>query len=262
METTSKFISLLSTLLPGLTALVGVVSMFLFLARGSLRLGSFRFDFEGGRSDRVIRERIAEDIKTGNSPQNALMQEYHTQGLSQSRISFWFSLVFASLGFAIIALSVGIFLQGNPFTSGGWLESAGKPTFTMIAGTIIDAVAALFFVQSNKARQLMTEFFDKLRVDRKLDEALQLMKDIHDPIIASRIKGVVALTFADVALDKLSLTEMLSAHVTSPDNPPQTSIADGNSNNLGAHVIARPPSQVATQPVISPPRRPATATAE
>jgi hypothetical protein len=82
------------------------------------------------------------------------------------------------LGFAIIALSIGIFLQGTPAAS-GWLESAGKPAFTLIAGTIIDAVAALFFVQSNKARQLMTEFFDKLRVDRKLDEALSLMKEMQ-----------------------------------------------------------------------------------
>jgi hypothetical protein len=95
------------------------------------------------------------------------------------------------------------------------LESAGKPIFTLIAGTVIDAVAALFFVQSNKARQLMTEFFDKLRVDRKLDEALQLMKDIGDPVIASRIKGVVALSFSDVSLEKLALSEMLS----SPDHP-------------------------------------------
>src|SRR5689334_13041225 len=117
MEGISKFISLLATVLPGLTALVGVVSMFLFLARGSLRFGNFRFDFEGSRSERTIREKIAEDIKAGSSPQNALMQEYPTQGLSQSRISFWFSLVFASLGFAIIALSVGIFLQGNPSAS-------------------------------------------------------------------------------------------------------------------------------------------------
>jgi hypothetical protein len=103
METTSRFISILASVLPGLTALVGVVSMFLFLARGSFRFGSFRFDFERGSSERV-RQRIAADIQAGSSPQNALMQEYHAQGLSQSRISFWFSLVFASLGFAIIFL--------------------------------------------------------------------------------------------------------------------------------------------------------------
>jgi hypothetical protein len=202
-------LSTISSLLPAVVALIGIISMFVFLARGRIEFGKFRFDFEKGTSEQV-RQRIEGDIRAGASPQNALMAEYHAQGLSQSRISFWFSLVFASLGFAIIALSIGIFLQGNPNASGGWLETAGKPVFTLIAGTIIDAVSALFFVQSNKARQLMTEFFDKLRIDRKLDEALQLMKDIDDPAIASRIRGVVALTFSDVPLDKLVLGDMLA----------------------------------------------------
>ena len=114
------------------------------------------------------------------------MREYHAQGLSQSRVSFWFSLTFASLGFAIIALSVGLFLQRIDNPSAGWLDTAGKPIFTLVAGTVIDAVSALFFVQSNKARQLMTEFFDKLRVDRKLDEALRLMTEIPDPRSSSQ----------------------------------------------------------------------------
>lgn len=197
--------------------------MFIFLARGRIQFGRFRFDFERGSTERV-RQRIEADIKAGSSPQNALMEEYHAQGLSQSRISFWFSLVFASLGFAIIALSIGVFLQGNPAASGGWLESAGKPVFTLVAGTIIDAVSALFFVQSNRARQLMTEFFDKLRIDRKLDEALQLMKDIDDPVIASRIKGIVALTFSDVPLDKLALSDMLGA--LKPQIEPATTSTD------------------------------------
>ncbi len=81
--------------------------------------------------------------------------------------------------------------------------------FTLVAGTVIDAVAALFFVQSNKARELMTEFFDKLRVDRKLDEALRLMSDISDPIVASCVKGIAALTFAEVTMDSAVLGAML-----------------------------------------------------
>jgi hypothetical protein len=36
-------------------------------------------------------------------------------------------------------------------------------------------VSALFFVQSNRARNLMTAFFDKLRQDRSLEEALRLI---------------------------------------------------------------------------------------
>jgi hypothetical protein len=214
MNSAGTLISVLTSVLPIMAVLVAVLSMFVFLAKGSVRFGSFRFEFE--KSDKV-RQRIAEDIKAGTAPQIALMQEYHAQGLSQSRISFWFSLVFASLGFAIIALSIGIFLQGSGPQS-SWLETAGKPLFTLIAGTIIDAVSALFFVQSNKARQLMTEFFDKLRVDRKLDEALNLMKEIEDPTISNRIRGIIALTFSSVPLEKIKLSDMLTA----ANRPPAT----------------------------------------
>jgi hypothetical protein len=80
---------------------------------------------------------------TETAPQYALLREYHAQGLSQSRISFWFSLVLASLGFAIIAFSIVLFTQQTGDTWSG----AGKPLFALVAGTIIDAVSALFFVQ-------------------------------------------------------------------------------------------------------------------
>ena len=56
----------------------------------------------------------------------------------------------------------------------------------------------------------MTEFFDKLRVDRKLDEALDLMSKIPDQVIASRVKGIVALTFSEVVMNEAVLTAMLS----------------------------------------------------
>ena len=68
----------------------------------------------------------------------------------------------------------------------------------MLAGTVIDAVSALFFVQSNKARQLMSEFFDKLRVDRKLEESLRLCNDIHNPDLRNRLRTLIALNFSDV----------------------------------------------------------------
>ena len=68
----------------------------------------------------------------------------------------------------------------------------------MLAGTIIDSVSALFFVQSNKARQLMSEFFDKLRIDRKLEESLRLCSDIHNPDLKDRLRTLIALNFSDV----------------------------------------------------------------
>ena len=119
-------INLTSVALPLITFLIAVIAAFTFLGRGRVQLGKFSFDFDKNTEER-FKAKISEDIAKGDLPQNALMREYHTQGLSQSRISFWFSLIFASLGFAIIALAVGIFLQRDANPNAGWLDTAGKP---------------------------------------------------------------------------------------------------------------------------------------
>ncbi len=139
--------------------------------------------------------------------QYALLQEYHSQGLAQSKISFWFSLIFAAIGFTIIIVAILMYVLASETNAESTVKSvsiidkAGKPIFAVIAGTIIDAVAALFFVQSNKARQLMTEFFDKLRVDRKLDESLNVLSQIEEKTIASRVKALLSLNFAEVEVN-------------------------------------------------------------
>ncbi len=109
--------------------------------------------------------------------------EYHQQSISQCRISFWFSLVFATLGFLIIATSVFTYSEES-----GYLG--------IVAGAIVDVVAALFFVQSNKARQLMSDFFDKLRQDRKLEESLKLCESIDDPFFRNSLKLKLSLYFS------------------------------------------------------------------
>ena len=113
------------------------------------------------------------------------VDEYHRQSIAQSRISFWFSLAFASLGFLIIATSVFTYSDKS-----GYLG--------VIAGTIIDAIAALFFYQSNRARQLMAEFFDRLRTDRKLEEALRLCGEIHDDQMRDALRVRLSLHFSGV----------------------------------------------------------------
>jgi hypothetical protein len=109
--------------------------------------------------------------------------EYHQQSISQCRISFWFSLIFASIGFLLIATSVISYSDKT-----GYLG--------IVAGTIIDAVSALFFVQSNKARQLMSEFFDRLRHDRKLEESLNLCNSIDDWFFRNSVKVKLSLYFS------------------------------------------------------------------
>jgi hypothetical protein len=171
---------------------------------GSVVGKNFKLSFDRSHSEV---EDIRQPLETGGDTDKGsqpylLLKEYHARGLAQSRTSFWFSLIFASIGFAVIALSIGIFLQQTRDASAGWLDTAGKPIFTLVAGTIIDAVAALFFVQSNKSRQLMVDFFDKLRVDRKLDEALRLASSVDDKTTASNLKALLSMNFAKIAIDR------------------------------------------------------------
>jgi len=112
----------------------------------------------------------------------ALLETYHNQGLSQSRVSFAFSLALGALGFAVIVFAV---LTKN--------QQAGA----YIAGAVTEAVAALFFTQSNQARRLMADFFDKLRVDRRLEECLKLTHNIEDEKLRSSMKALVALQLVD-----------------------------------------------------------------
>ncbi len=140
---------------------------------------------------------------TAAERQYLLMREYHAQGLAQSKASFWFSLIFASLGFAVI-VSAAVSLQPNEKV----LEQ-GRTIVTLIAGTVIDAVAALFFVQSNKARQLMVEFFDRLRNDQKLEESLRLVHAIENIETKSRLQSMLAIHFVDVKVSDSFLGSLI-----------------------------------------------------
>ena len=121
--------------------------------------------------------------------------QYHQNGLAQSRISFWFSIGAGTLGFLVIIIGALMALSGFVLTSTSIL--------TVASGAIIDAIAALFFTQSNQARKLMTEFFDKLRVDRQFNESIRLCRAIPDEKIQSQLKARLSLFFAGVPADTI-----------------------------------------------------------
>lgn len=129
---------------------------------------------------------------TTNERQFRLLKQYHAQGLGQSRISFWFSLIFAACGFAVIVVAI---LNVDKDKS---LLTQPNAIISLISGTIIDAVSALFFVQSNKSRELMSTFFEKLRADRKIEESLKLADSITDENLQSKLKMILSLHFAEI----------------------------------------------------------------
>jgi len=204
--------------------IVVAVLGFILLYRGKLgklEIGrAFKISTVEEEASRIRARLMSVASKDDAKPtqQYALLQEYHAQGLAQSKISFWFSLIFAAIGFTIIIISVLTYVLASEASAEAlsMIDKAGKPIFAVAAGTIIDAVAALFFVQSNKARQLMTDFFDKLRVDRKLDESLNVLSQIEDKTISSRVKALLALNFAEVEVSDDIFQRVVAMGVTTP----------------------------------------------
>lgn len=117
------------------------------------------------------------------------LAKYYAQILEQSKISFWFSLIFASIGFIVIITAMVFYKSGD----------IGNTIISLISGTIIDAVASLFFVQSRNSQKAMDNFFDKLRKDRQQMEARKLSEEIEDKFSRDALRVHLALHFADVS---------------------------------------------------------------
>lgn len=175
-----------------------------------IRLGSL--EFEASDKDYVIfKEGLAlqEEKNEKEIPfEIEQLANYYSQILSQSKISFWFSLIFASLGFATIVVAAFLYTDSN-----------GAATIAQfIAGLIMDAVAGLFFVQSRNAQKSMGEFFDKLRSDRLHMESRSLSESIESSEARDALRLHLALHYAGVgesdSIAKHITEKCLSANAT------------------------------------------------
>lgn len=134
--------------------------------------------------------------------EDELLKAYYRQVLSQSNISFTFSLIFSALGFIVIIFSL---LRLNP--SGNSQDSTTWAN--LVAGLIIEAVSALIFVQTNNARRTMIDFSEKIRLDRRLNEALEMIETMEDKVIQSKVKATLVLLFSGLNVEKEALKEVL-----------------------------------------------------
>lgn len=132
----------------------------------------------------------------------ALMRKYHAQGLGQSRSSFIISVVFAALGFGVIVFAL---------LTTDRSDSLSQQSLPVISAVVLEAVASLFFVQSNRAQQMMVEFFDRLRTDRRLEEALQLTDKMPDPKLRARMMLVLGLSLAERPMTDELLSVLIDA---------------------------------------------------
>jgi len=105
-----------STVVGIVTAGVAVLTMLRARKQGGWRAFSSEPTSDLESTTAEIRKAIAEASPDASpeSKQYILLREYHAQGIAQSKISFWFSLVFAALGFGVI-----IYLQLLPRNSAG-----------------------------------------------------------------------------------------------------------------------------------------------
>jgi hypothetical protein len=133
----------------------------------------------------------------------ALLRAYAQQSLNQTRLSFFASLSAAGLGFVVIIIGAMLsIVQTNPING----------ITAVIAGTIIDAVSLLFFSQDRRHQRTMFEFFERLREDRKLDEALLLMRTSQPGALQARVHAAMTLHFANVP----DLLKVLDLQESSP----------------------------------------------
>ncbi|MBB3190919.1 TRADD-N-associated membrane domain-containing protein [Halomonas cerina] len=155
-----------------------------------IRFGSIEIEAPSEET-RKLREALKAAVTAGKDIPFEIEQltNYYSQILTQSKISFWFSLVFASLGFAIIVVAAFLYTDGS-----------GTATVAQfVAGVIMDAVAGLFFVQSRNAQESMAEFFDKLRSDRLHMESRRLVDNVSSETAKDALRLHLSLHYAGVS---------------------------------------------------------------
>ena len=169
---------------------LSIVGAFRSGALSELRIG--RMAIKGREAEK---QQVSDLIRSATSAgseklpfETEQLANYYSQVLAQSKTSFWFSLVFASIGFFIIVLAA--FLHSTAET--------GSTIARFTAGGVVDAVAALFFVQSKRAQESMADFFDKLRRDRNHVEARKLCESLSKPEAKDALRVRLALHYAEV----------------------------------------------------------------
>ena len=171
--------------------LVSVLGAFKSGALNHIKLGSL--EVKGGPIEKIEVVDFIRSVTTSDSEkipfETEQLANYYSQVLAQSKVSFWFSLVFASIGFFIIVLAA--FMHSEADT--------GSTIARFVAGGVVDAVAALFFVQSKRAQEAMSEFFDKLRRDRNHVEARKLCESLGSGETRDALRVRLALHYAEVS---------------------------------------------------------------
>jgi hypothetical protein len=136
------------------------------------------------------RARLENDSPQGRARLvETLVDSYHRQALDQARFQFWFSVVAATAGF--------IWILGTGAMAA--LEQSLSGFSKIIPGTVIEAVALLFFKQAEQTRQRATALYDRLRTDNLNTQAVEIVSSIEDPTLRSAVRAQLALHMVGMA---------------------------------------------------------------
>jgi len=164
-------------------------------------------------------DKAAQDAVAARPPEQtavaSLVTGYHEQALSQARAQFWFSVVAATVGFALIIYK------------GFQIDTFGDST-KILPGVVVDTVAFLFFRQASETRERATELYDRLRRDKQLSESVSLVSSIEDTKVRSVVKAQIALHMSGLTPNPIELCNLVPVPTSARRHrgSPETGVVD------------------------------------
>jgi hypothetical protein len=188
-----KIFTWASALIAVLSVLILVLSAIRSGTIGKVKFGSI--SIEGRISDADIKQIESAPPSESQPFDIKALASYYNQALSRANISFWFSLIFAAIGFGVLIFA---------FITHSSSDIYGT-VMKVISGTVIDAVSALFFVQSTSAQKSMSDFFVNLRLDRLNAEAREMIGEIDNVERRDQLRSQLILKYSGI--DKLIVNQ-------------------------------------------------------
>ncbi|GAA1185361.1 hypothetical protein GCM10009654_48770 [Streptomyces hebeiensis] len=125
-----------------------------------------------------------------------MLTEIYSHGLAQAKLSFFVSLVFAACGSAVLLSGVVLAISHSARDGQQYATIT-----TQTSGVVINLLAGVFFMQSNRARKDMGEQGVMLREDsrsgRNLKAAGVLVDSISDEELRDKVRGQMALQLVE-----------------------------------------------------------------
>ena len=128
--------------------------------------------------------------------QESMLTEIYSHGIAQAKLSFFISLIFGTLGSLVLLTGAGLAVWNA--TSNGQRYAA---IVAQVSGAVINLLAGVFFLQSNRTRKDMgaqgVMLRDDSRSDRRLKAAGVLVESISNEELRNQTRAQMALQLVD-----------------------------------------------------------------